>query len=733
MQNFQLCRTNVFLGGQMKYDIIINSDGNNLYISDFHISPLSDSLSYNKDTDDNLLINNHFYNIKKYYSKVSDKFYDTCVDPRLKHDWPLIPGTDNMHKQYYDDTMSGCKRTSYKLYGKQYEFLCPLWIEQLSDVLGFDIQIYTVDKDNRETLLSSKTLNLSTNNHEFHNKFVNYFNSYISECGLASGDNRVMNIKFDSKTASINGINIKNGCTETKLINNLVDNLLYRERPLIEFDSMIINSFKNNNLISKQLFNFNLIFDISDIASNFIYNSMMGESIVIKCFARIGEERLEIRDFYSKFSNIKTPVIYNNNYENLVYSQLWNIDINTLELKEPELIYSDDIGVLDYLSDDKCVDFINSNKISQDIVHWQLYDNDTYIFNVYDGFGCVNNEYNNQVKTAHTYKFQPDMNNINFVPSLNNVCWINILSIASSQFDRLINNYIGWLDKLSLYYGNDGWISNLRYYKASATIGACAVVGPDVYNRARVIDLKIYEDTNSNIVILLVSDKLVICSDSINNLTFANIKNICKNQQHEKLKILYECMSKAIEPSVIYFNKGVAKYTADSPSPNTDEITYYKINVNNYVIRYDGYIKPNIIPINNIENSFFYKLFANDESINRNLYDTGFTPKYPSVGYYSLKSFDVDYNNPPQLIRGKQFEYKWYNSSALYIIKSHLEFNIELSNNTMKDAETETKSKLSNEYKSINTDYLYTLYNTEFELINIIDNKYNYLVKLTLK
>ena len=65
MENYQLYRTNVLLGGQMQYDLILNHED----ITDFHISPISDKVAYNHHIVDNLLNNSHQENIKEFYKK----------------------------------------------------------------------------------------------------------------------------------------------------------------------------------------------------------------------------------------------------------------------------------------------------------------------------------------------------------------------------------------------------------------------------------------------------------------------------------------------------------------------------------------------------------------------------------------------------------------------------------------------------------------------------------------
>ena len=71
MNNYQLYRTNELLGGQMKLNIIIGlSSHNKLIVKGFDLSPISNSIPYDRTTDNDLLNYDHQSNIKSYYEKV---------------------------------------------------------------------------------------------------------------------------------------------------------------------------------------------------------------------------------------------------------------------------------------------------------------------------------------------------------------------------------------------------------------------------------------------------------------------------------------------------------------------------------------------------------------------------------------------------------------------------------------------------------------------------------------
>ena len=58
MNNYQLCRTNPKISGQIKWDLILSSSDSELYISDFSLSPISRHV-YQSKSIDNILNSHH--------------------------------------------------------------------------------------------------------------------------------------------------------------------------------------------------------------------------------------------------------------------------------------------------------------------------------------------------------------------------------------------------------------------------------------------------------------------------------------------------------------------------------------------------------------------------------------------------------------------------------------------------------------------------------------------------
>ena len=274
MQNYQLYNTNILLGGQQKWDIVLESDGS-LYIKDFHITPVSDNISYNRKVNENLMNYSHQENLKHYYKNISSDFYNIGLDYEFNHMFPIMSD-----KLYSDICISGVKRSkSYQLYKKQYELLCPVWFENIDGDISFIIEV----KGHTGVTIANKTLRLTEKvGRSYHNKFVSYFKKYIDYINLNnnSSDNCIYN-DLENKKSYICGLEVKTGNLINKECNYVVDNLLSRERPLMENDFMLCSLYKNNDMIVKNLFNFNFCFNIEDIVSHTIEKELTGNIINI--------------------------------------------------------------------------------------------------------------------------------------------------------------------------------------------------------------------------------------------------------------------------------------------------------------------------------------------------------------------------------------------------------------------------------------------------------------------
>lgn len=758
MNNFQLYRTNLYLGGQMKWDLIINSSTNGLYVDDFHLSPISNNIPYTFKSEDNLLKNKHQDNVKLYYNKIKGYFYNEGLDSKFCHNWPLLCKPNDIVDCYSNIYDMGCKRTKrYNLYKKQLEFFCPVWIEKLTGDLEFKIKIYFIGSN---TPLSTNVLKLSKNTIARHNKFVEYFNKYINDCGLIEGSDNLINIHFNSYTSMITGLNAADGTFVTKSIDSLVNNITLRERPVMEVDNMIIESFVNNNIVCKQLFNFNLCFDVTDIISGAITSMLTGQKINVSVDVYMNGIQLDKKDFYT-------------NYEFINKQQNTSIQLN------------ETYNVFDYLNDNNCIDTINKNKFCQSICHWSMCDNNDYIFNVYNGFSGLNVEKvidknNNETiyvhENEHQYGNTADTIIKKFDKNKNSTGWINVVNITKwNDFYKYIKNTEKYKIDAS-YIGDSQYINNIKYRtiptvnnKGFYALGMI-IPGNLLYG---VVDSfsECQHLYNNELYCLLKDDLLLLMTSNPDNLAFGKLSDILdyinktdwdgiNSSCIDYIKAVYKLITNKIDPEMIVFGGGLLWHNANGPSANIKEISYYKDNLTQeYIFRYDGKISPAFIDVP--KNILYYKDYVSDDNDNGNsrlkhskymkYLNSGYEPLYPSIDYCAIKKItNWTYDNIP-MISPTEYdndiklystpEYSWFNSNVIIIMQPELSFtyiNKQKPDGTYENINSIVRKLLKSVYHN-NTDteieYIMSKYNIEnnweyYSDTNINDYKYSVYLKL---
>lgn len=387
MNNYQLYRTNVFLGGQMKWDLTVESDGNELCVNDFHLSPVSDYIPFSRKADEFLLKSRHLDNIKTYYKSIEGSFFKEGLDPIVSTKEPLIvDDMNNIHDNLVDlSPCMGLKRSHIRVTGKQLEFFCPLWLEDydpLKHVLAFEFQLSPVDRKTHKinSRFITKTLKLRPVNNDqslYHNKFVAYFNDYIESLKL---DDNICKVDFTGRTVIYSGINVKTGtASRMQYASDLADRLLSHEHMLMDTDQMLINTFNQKHMIARQLFNFNFVFNADELIPHWMIEDMFGADINISVRAIIGDrigkkvvyrenKYLEMKDFSSNYDYIECK-------PSGIAAKMNRVDGK---------------NVFDLLVDHRDVNILSKNRVQQNIIHWALTDNNDYVFNLYSGFGGYN-------------------------------------------------------------------------------------------------------------------------------------------------------------------------------------------------------------------------------------------------------------------------------------------------------------------------------------------------------
>ena len=201
MNNYQLNNTSVYIGGQCKWDIVVDrvADGR-LEVSEFQLTPLSNVVPFNKKSKSRLINTSHSENIKKFVANVKEDFWNT------KPDISTHTGIDVSY-------LRGPRRLKqYEVYKKQFGYLQPMWLEQIHDgsYLKFTFYVYVEGGDGGRTMIDSSSLSLGKGDGVFHNQFVDYLNKWFKYLNITPGENsimdgndKVMDFSIDKRAATI--------------------------------------------------------------------------------------------------------------------------------------------------------------------------------------------------------------------------------------------------------------------------------------------------------------------------------------------------------------------------------------------------------------------------------------------------------------------------------------------------------------------------------------------------
>lgn len=740
MVNYQLYRTNVLLGGQMKYDIVLESAGQDLVASDFHITPISSSVPYNKLVKENLLKYTHQDNISAFYKKISGHFFNVYGDSKLQGDYPIIvkPDQEKNLIDTHDSTYEmGCRRMPYQLYKKQFEFFVPLWLEHIpaNKCLNFEFRVYGL---NGTTPVCTKNFILrDVNGYDYHNSLVSYFKNYFQYVGTESGNDDLVNIDVRNNQATVSGINVETGSAVVKSIPHLLSNLFTREQPMMEFDSHIISSHSTNSLISRQLYNFNLCFNLTDILTNRLQKLIGASPVCIKLFVGLSNsdgtnnEVFEIKDFYSNYEYIPKkycgPVNFFTIGGDIQNPKITNINpINKWESPQ-------EINVLEYLDDHKCVDYINRNKLNQSIIHWSLVGDNDYICNAYPGFSgyyispsvlgdwhMLSKLYNGEgfeekckeyIKDIRYIKYcngkNPSIQSSIHNESINSSTWCNHIYINQKGNGIDYNLILSILNKFTQYaseFGENKLTNGIRY---GGTVHRMCFVG--------VPDSKRFD--------LIEEDADGYCKFIKEN---ANGKTIFKRYKYRDIYFFFYCISVVDQnyftlPRFIELceaNKGIdgsdgwlseligvlrsasddsqamqlasslTPILADSPSISSTEISYVKSDrPGQPMIRLFGRIKPTFTDGDKTNFRYSKKVSVVDEQVNE-LKDmqkylvSNYSPVYPSISYHFIDHAVETYTYPNGGLGNDGFiESHWYNANKIIGLEPEISVDLQSESN----------------------------------------------------
>lgn len=479
--NYQLYRTLPKLSGNMQLDLVVAPGGNSkAYVRQAHLRPVHGT-NYVPVVDERIMVRPHQNNIKIFHDRTRGSFYDSNPPAKLSSSWYMTISKHEMSQLKYiknwdDDLWAGAKRMSYKLYGTTHEILVPLWLEKGRGVkltITSGSRSYTLNLSEEYLYGYDKNGRCYNNLEPFHNDFVRYWMDYMDYLSLGDGNNRVMKVDLDSGVADIFGLQVESGNLVTRQNYNLVRNLTYRVRPLLEANSLLTNTFQDTGLICPHLINLNLCLNPADFFSG------RGDTVVrdtISVTTEVLRDRSD-KDILFQPSADRSDLFawYRTREGNYFWETLGLMDFYTNHDYIPRQFvdyeneldgtYKDEsyrLNALDYKKDYQCTDQIHANKITQGICHWSLMDNNVsgqHLFNLYDGFGAYANVNGELVEYNHFFGTATDTLSDRYDPVTDNTVWAGIPEIGDGG---LIENILNAPQK----YINSGYFKD-----ASSDIG----------------------------------------------------------------------------------------------------------------------------------------------------------------------------------------------------------------------------------------------------------------------
>lgn len=506
--NYRLYKTLPKLSGNMKLDLVLGAgQQGNAYVRQAHLRPLTNS-PFVPVVDERLMDRPHQNNIKKFYEKTHGTFYNSEPPADLASDWyKVVSEHDKLNLKYlknWDDTcLAGTSRMSYKLYGTTHECLVPVWLDKCNGI-KLILEFLTIGDDGSEHTICFREVNISEEylygniredgsdtykplpfynvNEKFHNDFVKYMMDYFNYVQIMNGNTSVLNINFKSGISTVSGLKVESGIHTTQQNFNIVRNLMYRERPVLETNSLITNTLQDYKMICSQLINFNLCFDLEEMLTGVVDIVKSGGAIACKVdvlalrprsdveeYFVQRKNRTDLREFYRKTELQDKDLEYvwtgpcevRDFYTNHDYipRKFINLDYTTgSEIP----YYKDDKdywwNVLNYKKDNHSSEMMHQNKITQGICHWvYARQPDGDLFNVYDGFGAYAKKDDEYIDYGHGNGSNTDTSVDEYDPSADNTIWAGAPRIGDGDDIECTLN------------APDAWIEN-GYFKDTANI-----------------------------------------------------------------------------------------------------------------------------------------------------------------------------------------------------------------------------------------------------------------------
>lgn len=714
---YRIARTSPYLTGQTRIDIILNDDAqNSIQTEGLYVVPLSDSIACNEEWQKDCLCRSHNDNVRFLYRATQGDFFNDVsqLDITLWQYEKEVDGivADLQHRLIDTTMLMGVKRMRYSQYNKQFSYLCPIWVTNEADVDDLVFHI-CIRESGQDTTRVEKVFALNDN-------ICNYLKGWLD--GV---NEEVININFDRDSIYIKGIEAETGTFQTKDVSYELPNILSRERPMMETDTLFANLLRNNGIVAQQMLNLNFVFNMEDLVPASMANEMYGKQWNVYVEVWNTDGKIDTKDLYTNYTFIPSFVIGN------------DTDINTGGW------FSDSANVLDYLDDDKAIQLIYENKFSQPLFHWSLVDNPGMTFNFYNGFSPYvdySNEFveelpeigfeDSNIQVEGRYYDQPDMTHKEYDVSYNNCNWCRLIDASTWAFPEFdISNLLNQDSSNFTALGPSGgivWVNDNKFNTSSynpapvfdSSHNGCNIHANIVFNNhawqpASFNDSfnpsdpysieYVYDFHNALPSVFPAGQVCMYIEGSVDNNveefyitlcilhgreSFATAASLASfdtglinigDPKNNIVKILLEYIQQFLKcwepPFKIEFTDTIIPCRVEGPVLDTKEIGWKKQDgdVFSYIYRYGGSLMPQFISLDDAyrQNKMWKRKYWTDSQVwsdevqvyNR-LLQTGYDPFYPSINYFSLEEIKERYDELVDLGDVVSFDLCWFDQSS---------------------------------------------------------------------
>lgn len=241
------------------------------YVKHGELIPLQNEL-LNKKINISLLYGSYEFDIATYYKYYNSKFYqENFVFNKFDYQYPHMPSNNDIKSVFGEildsneiiidepikyrnkDYEFGCKRIPYLQQNCQYSFYAPIYCDSYESLPDyFEIKIIW-DSGN------FKTIKIKIKDRDNQNHLRYYLQNYLNKI-----NNNVIDMLPLTKQAAYDGINVLKGGF-SKVEDSIISQLYNKQMTFNNFDYIICDGFKRNNLIVKQILPLSFSFNINDI------------------------------------------------------------------------------------------------------------------------------------------------------------------------------------------------------------------------------------------------------------------------------------------------------------------------------------------------------------------------------------------------------------------------------------------------------------------------------------